>query len=99
MLKVAGPVVDKCDVCAGSEQNPHLPAAGTSRASTVNEKVQADPLFLGNLITIHAMDLLPQYSKLVLVSSKNPSEAWDALAASRITAFGTPRCSQTNSGG
>ena len=50
---------------------------GTSLVPALNEKVQADYSFSGNLITLHAMDLFLRYSIQVCESSGPPVE-WDA---------------------
>ena len=70
-------MVEARDVCAAFDKAPHLPAAGTSLVPALNEKVQADYSFSGNLITLHAMDLFLRYSIQVCESSGPPVE-WDA---------------------
>ena len=67
--------------------------------SALGEKVQVNPLFLGNLVPLRAMDLASRYCMLVLASSENPLEVWGAFAASWITAFGKPVCLQMEGGG
>lgn len=54
---------------------------------------------MGNLATLHGMDLLSRYSMLVMAPPKNPSGVWDAYAAARITVFGRPACLQMHNGG
>ena len=86
-------------ICAGFDKAPHLLVAGTLLVSAFNGKVRADLLFLGNLITTHAMNLSSWYSGFVLAPSKNPKEVWGAPAKSRLTALGWPQCLQMDSGG
>ena len=71
VLKVGDLVVSKCDVCVAFDKAPHLLAAGTSLASAFNGKVQVDLPFLGNLITLRAMDLCSRFSMLVTASPRN----------------------------
>ena len=56
-------------------------------ASVFGEKIQAVLLFPDNLFPPRAMDLLPGYSALVLVSPANPLGLSGAFAASLISVF------------
>ena len=48
VFKAEGSVADECDVCASAGEVPHLPVAGASTASDLNEKVQAELLSVDN---------------------------------------------------
>ena len=63
---------EHCAVCKAFEKAPHVPIAGTSTVSMFNEKVQVDLAFLEDLIALHAMDMLSEYSLPLLVQWKNP---------------------------
>ena len=55
-------VLASCEVCQASEKAPHVPAAGTSTVAMFNEKLQADLLFLDDVIALHIMDVYSKYS-------------------------------------
>ena len=75
-------------VCRASEQVPHLPIAGNSLASSFNEQLQVDMLFLYDAIALRAMDVYSKCPHLVLVRSKSLLEVWDVSCVSRIAVFG-----------
>ena len=75
-------VLDTREVRRVSDKAPHLPIAGTSSVSCFNERVQADLLFLDDIIAARAMDVFSKYSLLRRVKSKNPEEVWDVFCAS-----------------
>ena len=53
---------------------------------------------MGDTIALRAMDMYLKYSPLAQVCSKNPVEVRDALAGSRIAAFGRHRAIQMDEG-
>ena len=53
----------QCDVCRPSDKAPHLPIAGASSASSVDDELPADLPFLGDAIAFHAMDAYEKYSR------------------------------------
>ena len=69
-----------CEVCQSFEKAPCLPAAGTSSASPICEKLQVDAPFVDDNIVLHAMG---EYSPPALVCAKNPPKLRDALVGSR----------------
>ena len=86
------PLVDgvarECEIRRAFDAAPAIPVAGTSQASSLNEKVQVDLLFLGDLIAFHVLGLFSRYSLLVPVRSTNPGAV-----------FGEPRMIQMAEGG
>ena len=92
-------MVRGCDVCRVLGVAPAIPASGASSVASINGKVQDDLLFLDDFIVLRALDLLPSYSFLVPVRSRNPDEAWDAFCTSRIAVFAKPRSIQMEEGG
>ena len=74
LVNFVGDVREHCETCRASGKAPHVPLAGTSTASMLNEKAQADLLFLGDIIALREMDKFPKYSLLLPVQSKNPRE-------------------------
>ena len=62
MVNFVDDVLDHCDVCRAFDEAPHVPVAGTHAVSMFNEKVHVDPLFLDDLIAVHAMDMFSKYS-------------------------------------
>ena len=78
---------------------PVIPLAGSSSVSSFDEKAQVDSLSLGDLIILHALDLISRYSLLVPVRSQNPEEIWDTSCASLVAVFGKPRIMRMDEGG
>ena len=72
---LADDVVRGCEICRAFDVAPAIPVAGTSAASSFNERVQVDLLFLGDLIALHVLDLFSRYSLLAPVRAENPEEA------------------------
>ena len=99
VLKAVDFAADLCGVCAALEKAPNLPVAGTSLAPSFNAKVQADLLFLGNVIALHAMDLYSKYSLLPMVLPGHPLEVRYVSAASWILVFGELRTVQMDGRG
>ena len=85
-------VLETCDVCGAFDKAPHVPIAGTATVSAFNEKVQADLLFLDDLIVAHAMDVFSKYSE-------NPQEVWGVSCARLFGTFGPPKRIQMGEGG
>ena len=63
-----------------------------------NERLQMDLLFLGDIITLHIMDVFSKYSMLTRVRSKNPQEVWDAFLSTWARVFGIPKCLHLDEG-
>ena len=82
LVQHVGDVVAQCDVRKAFEKAPHIPISGTSSASTSNERLQMDLLFLGDIIALHSVGVFSKYSSLARVRSKNPQENWDACFSS-----------------
>ena len=49
-------VLERCEGCRA----PHAPFAGTSMVSMFNEKQRVDPLFLGEIVALHVIDVFPK---------------------------------------
>ena len=75
-------------VCQAFAEAPHIPASGASTAAMLREKLEADLLFLDDVITLHVMNVIPKYSFLVRARAKNPQEVRDAFCSSWIGVFG-----------
>ena len=91
LVDQVGKVLETCDVCRACDKAPHVPIAGTTTASAVNEKVQVDLLFLDDLLVVHAMDIFSKYSLLRPAQSENPQEVWDVFCAGWLGTFGPPK--------
>ena len=57
-LHFADDVVDRCEVCQGSDKVLYLPFVGTSTVSLLDEKVKVDHLSLDDVAALHAQYLL-----------------------------------------
>ena len=57
-----------------------------------------DPLFLGDAIALHALDMSSEHSLRLQVRSDNPLEVWNASCGSRIAVFGIPWITQVGEG-
>ena len=80
----------RCEVCQAFERAPRAPAAGISTVATLNGKLQAGLLFLGDIVALHVMDVFSKYSPLIPVRTKNPQEVRDAFCGSWIGVSGPP---------
>ena len=58
----------------------------------LNEELQADLLFLDDVIALHATGVSSNFSLLIPVRSENPQVARNAIRNSRIGVFGPPQC-------
>ena len=72
LITCADELLARCEACQAFEKAPHVPAAGTSAAAMFNEKLQADLLFLGDIIALHIMDVYSKYSPLIPARAENP---------------------------
>ena len=99
LIPLVGDVVRECEICRAFDVAPAIPASATSAVSSPNEKVRASLPVSDDLITLNVLDLVPRYSALVPVWSKNPEEAWDTFRASPIAVFGEPQIIQMGEGG
>ena len=73
--------------------------AGTSTVALFNEKLQADSLFLDDVICRHVMDVFFKYSLLFLVRAEDSQEVRVAFRGSWIGVFGHPMSIQMDEGG
>ena len=78
---------------------PQLPVVGTSSASSVNEKPQADLPFFGRSACPPCDGHAPQAPLLLHVRSKNPVGVSDTSSGLRIAVFGGPGIMQMGEGG
>ena len=78
-LTCVGSVLEQREVRRAFDKEPHAPIAGMSTAATSNEKLQADLLFLDDVIASHAMDVFSEYPLLIPVRTKNPEEVWNGF--------------------
>ena len=92
-------VSERCEVRHYFGKAPHVPPAGTSTAPMFNEKLQANPAFLGDLIAFRAMDVFSKYLLVKPVRSKNPHEVRGVMCNSRVGVFGQPRSIRMDEGG
>ena len=74
----------QCEFCRASVKAQHIPAAGTSTVAIVKEKLQADLLFLDDIIAPHVMDVSSGNSLLIPVQTGNSQEVWGALRSFRF---------------
>ena len=95
----ADEVLSQPEICQVFEEAPHIPAAGTSTVAMLNEILQADLLFLDNIIALRAMDGFLEHPLLVPVRTKNPEEVRDAFCSSWVGVFGPPMSIQMDEGG
>ena len=65
-------------------------SVGTSTVAVFSAKLQADLLFLGDIIALHVMNSFSENSLLSPVNAKNHQEVWDAFRSSWIGASGPP---------
>ena len=96
---LSGRLCEQYEACWASDKAPHLPVAGTSLVSSLNENVQVELLLLDDVLPLHAMGPYSKYSHQVRVRSRNPLEVWGAFAASRLSALGGNRSIQMDAGG
>ena len=83
-------VLGQSDVRRSLGAAPHLPIAGASTVSMLNEKLRMDLLFLDVLIAFRVMDVFSRYSLLIPASPKKPKGSWDASRSARIGMLGQP---------
>ena len=76
-----------------------VPVAGTPSIPTFNERLQMDPLFLGDMITWHITDVFSKYPILTRVRPKNPQEVLDTFLPSWVGVFGISKCLHLDEGG
>ena len=74
------------------------PVAGIPTVASPYEKLQADLLFLDDIISVRVMAVFPKYPLLVPSRTKNPREVWDAPCGSWIGVSGPPMCIQMDEG-
>ena len=67
-------LLEHCEVCRAFDRPHRVPVTGASTVSTFDGKLQVDLLFLGDIIALHVMDVVPKYSTLALERSENPQE-------------------------
>ena len=72
-------VLDKCDVRRAFDQASHVPIAGTPAVAMLNEQLQADLMFLDDIIALHSTDVAPKYSPLIPARPKNPRRGMGRL--------------------
>ena len=75
-------VMAQCEGRQASDKAPHVPEAGTSTVAMFNGKLQADLLFLDDVIALRFIDVLSKYFLLVPVRAKDPQEVWGAFSSS-----------------
>ena len=99
LANYADEVSGQCDVCRAFDAAPHVPIAGTSTVSMFDGKLQADSLFLGNLIALNAAGVCPMYSHPAPRRSKCYKGAPAAFCSAGARVFGDPKCVQMGEGG
>ena len=99
LLSFVDVVLQQRGVCCASDKAHPPPTAGTSQASAMSRKLQADLRFSGDSIALHVADVSYKYSFLIPVRSGHPLQVWGALRIARIAIFGRPKCDQTGGGG
>ena len=62
-------VLARFEVCQAFEKAPRVPAAGISMVAAFNEILQADLLFLGDIIALRIMDAYYTYFPPIPVST------------------------------
>ena len=65
-------VLEQCEVSRAFDNAPRSPAAGTSAVAMFSEAPHVHLQFLGDIIAVHAMDVLSKDSLLIPVRTKNP---------------------------
>ena len=92
-------VSEQLDVCGAFDRAPHAPIAGAAAVAMFNDEVQADLLFLGDIIAVHALDVFSKHFLLIPARSKDPQEFRDAFCYPRVGIFGPPQRIQMDEGG
>ena len=87
-----------CDVWRVFDKAPHVPIAGTSTASALNEEVRADPLSLDDITALRAMDM-PSKCSLLLPDQSRAAVGWDVSCSGWLGIFGPPKTIQMDDGG
>ena len=60
LANYADEVLELCEVCRATEEDPHEPVVGTSAVSLSNGRVQADALPSDDIVALRAMDVYPK---------------------------------------
>ena len=81
------------------DEAPRLPITAPPAVSIFSEELRAELFFSGDVIALHAMDVLPEYSLLMPARPKNPQEILGALRNSRIGVSGPPQSVRMDEGG
>ena len=74
LIPLVADVAREREICRAFYVAPAIPVACTPSASSSNEKVQVDLLFLGDLVALSVLDIFSRYSPLVPARPKNPEE-------------------------
>ena len=98
LVNIADGVLEHCDVCRAFEKVLRGPIADTSAAAMFAGRLQADLLYLDNIIRLLVRGFFPEYFLLIPVRTQNPQEGQGAFSNSRIGVFGPPQCVQTDEG-
>ena len=72
LVNIADGVLEHCDACRAFEKVLRGPIAATSAASTLNEKLRADLLFLDDTIALRAADVYSKYFSVMPARPRNP---------------------------
>ena len=80
-------MLEHCDVCRAFEKVPRGPIAATSAASTLNEKLRADLLFLDDALALRAADVYSKYFSVMPARPRNPRRVRDACRSGWIGVF------------
>ena len=99
LMNFAYRVLRQREACRAFDTAPHLPIAGTSTASSFNEKPLVDLPFFDDAIPSRAAGIYSEQFLLIRLRLENPSEAWGAFCSSRIAIFVGPECVQMDEGG
>ena len=81
------------------DKAPPVPDAGPAAIAMPNEKLLADLLFLGDPISLRAMNVPSNCSLPNTVRPKNPQDAWGLFRSACIGIFGQPDSIRMHGGG
>ena len=99
LLTCVDEVLEQRKVSWAFDKASYVPTAGTPTGTRINEKLQVDLPFLGDIVAPRATDVFSEYSLLEPARSENPPEAFGASRISRIGVLCPPQCIQMDEGG
>ena len=92
-------VLKQREVCQAFGKAPHAPVAGIPTVNVFNEKLQADLLFLVDIIALRIMNVFSKYSLLIPVRTKSPQEVREASRNPWVGDPSSPMSIQADEGG